>query len=111
MKNSAKHETMSSNNDNSSNQSNQDNCTLYKASKYLKMPRKLLFHSLNLQLNYRLKKRKERRFILSRLELFDQQFCLDQIRYLYQIYFDQGLQYQMWPVSFLIILCMYIDSY
>jgi hypothetical protein len=108
LKNSTTDETVFSNNDNR-NQSNQDNCILYKASKYLKMPRKLLFHSLHLQLNYRLKwKKKERRFILSRLELFDQQFCLDQIRYLYQTYFNLGLQHEMWPVSFKIILAMCI---
>jgi hypothetical protein len=74
-------ETMSSNNDNSI-QSNQNNCTLYKPSKYLKMPRKLLLHSLHLQLNCSLKKKKEQKFILSRLKIFDQQFYLDQIRYL-----------------------------
>ncbi len=51
--------------------------------------------------NHRLKwKKKEQRFILSRLELFDRQFCLDQIRDLYQIYFDQGLKYQIWSVCF-----------
>jgi hypothetical protein len=107
-------ETMSSsslfsNNDNdNSNQSNQDNnITLYKLSKYLKMPRKLLLHSLHFQLNYRLKKKKEQRFVLSRLKLFDQQFCNDQIRHLYQFCFDQGLQHQVWPVSFrAILLCI-----
>jgi hypothetical protein len=67
----------------------------------LRTPRKLFLYSLHFQLIYPLKwKKKEQRFILSRLELFDQQFCLDQIRYLYQIYFDQGLKYQIWPVSF-----------
>ena len=30
----------------------------------------------------------------------NEQFCIDQIRYLYQTYFDLGLQYQLWPVSF-----------
>jgi hypothetical protein len=90
--------------DNESNQSNQVNITFYKPSKYLKMPRKLLLHSLRLQLNYPLKKKKEQKFILARLTTIDQQFCLDQIRYLYQIYFDQGSQHQTWPVSFKIIL-------
>ncbi len=33
------------------------------------------------------------------LHVLDQQFCLDQIRYLYQKYFDLGLQHQIWPVS------------
>jgi hypothetical protein len=101
-------------NDNTNRLNQDDSCTLYKSSKYLRMPRKLLLHSLHFQLNnHRLKwKKKEQRFILSRLELFDQQFCLDQIRDLYQFYFDQGLKYQIWPVSFKIILCIdiyYID--
>jgi len=100
-------DTISSNNANS-NQSNQDNCSLYKPSKYLKMPQKLLLHSLRLQLNYPLKKKKEQKFILSRLAIIDQQFCLHQIRSLYQTYFDLGLQHQMWPVSFKIILSTYI---
>jgi hypothetical protein len=98
-------ESMSSD-DNNSNQSSQNNCTLYKPSKYLKMPRKLLLHSLCFQLNYSLKKKKEHRFILSRLRILDQQFCLDQIRCLYQTYIDLGSQYQIWPVSFEIVSYM-----
>jgi hypothetical protein len=85
--------------DSNNSHSNQDTYMLYKPSKYLKMPRKLLLHSLRLQLNYPLKKKKEQRFILSRLQLYDQQFCLDQICSLYQTYFDLGSQYQIWPVS------------
>ncbi len=78
--------------------------TLYKPSKYLKMPRRLLLHSLHLQLNCpRLKKKKEQLFVLSRLKIVDQQFCLEQIRYLYQTYFDLGSQQQVWLVSFSII--------
>ncbi len=48
-------ETMSSNNE-ISTQTNSQNYTLYKPSKYLKMPRRLLLHSLHLQLNCPLKK-------------------------------------------------------
>ncbi len=59
-------ETMSSNNE-ISTQTNSQNYTLYKPSKYLKMPRRLLLHSLHLQLNCPLKKKKEQRFVLSRL--------------------------------------------
>ena len=99
---------MSSNNE-ISNQINSQNYTLYKPSKYLKMPRRLLLHSLHLQLNCPLKKKKEQRFILSRLKIIDQQFCLEQIRYLYQTYFDLGLQQQVWPVSFNIIL-LYVHA-
>ena len=97
--------------DNYSKDSNQENSTLYKTSKYLKMPRKLLLHSLRLQLNLPLKKKKEQNFLLSRLQIFDEQFRLDQIRYLYQNYFDLGEKFQIWPVSLKIILSMYILLY
>ena len=49
--------TMSSNTEGS--QINSQNYTLYKPSKYLKMPRTLLLHSLHLQLNCPLKRKKE----------------------------------------------------
>lgn len=82
---------------------------LPKFSKYLKMSRRLLINSLHLQLNYPLKKKKEQKFILSRLRLFDEQFCLDQIRYLYQAYFDLGSNSHVWPVSFemILFLCLF----
>jgi hypothetical protein len=95
--------------DSDSSHSNQDTYTLYKPSKYLKMPRKLLLHALRLQLNYTLQKKKEQHFILSRLQIVDQQFCLEQMRYLYQIYFDLGAKYQIWPVRITkFVLSMYI---
>ena len=100
-------ETMSSNNE-ISTQTNSQNYTLYKPSKYLKMPRRLFLHSLHLQLNCPLKKKKEQRFVLSRLKIVDQQFCLEQIRYLYQPYLDLGLQQQVWPVSFSIITSIFM---
>jgi hypothetical protein len=84
-------ETMSSNNE-ISTQTNSQNYTLYKPSKYLKMPRRLLLHSLHLQLNCPLKKKKEQDFVLSRLTIIEQQFCLEQIRNLYQTYLDLGSQ-------------------
>jgi hypothetical protein len=102
MKNSTQETTVSI--DHNSNHSNQEDITLYKRSKYLRMPRKLLLHSLRLQLKCSLKKKKEQKFILSRLTAIDQQFYLDQICYLYQTFFDQGLQHQIWPVSFKIVL-------
>jgi hypothetical protein len=84
-------------------QTSSQNDTLHKPSKYLKMPRRLLLHSLHLQLNCHLKKKQEQRFVLSRLKIVDQQFCLEKIRYLYQTYFDLGSQQQVWLVSFSII--------
>jgi len=80
-------------------QTNFQNSILYKPCKYLKMPRKLLLQSVRLQLYFRLKKKSEQNFILSRLTKMDQQFCLEQIRYLYQIYYDKGSHHQIWPVS------------
>ena len=91
-------ETMSSNSSND-NESNHDQITFHKPSKYLKMPRKLLFQSLHLQLNCHLKKKKERKFILTRLTIVDQQFCLQQLHHLYETYYQQGAHYQVWLVS------------
>ncbi|CAF5178217.1 unnamed protein product [Rotaria magnacalcarata] len=84
--------------DNNSDRLNEnDDISFYKPSRYLKMPRKFLLNSLRLQLNCSIKRKKEQRFTLSRLELFDKQFCLHQIHHLYQKYLDFGLQYQIWP--------------
>ena len=84
---------------NHTNECSHDKHKFHKLSKYLKMPQKLLLHSLRLHLNNRLKKKKEQHFILSRLQIVDQQFCLNQIGHLYQTYFDLGSQYQIWLVS------------
>ena len=80
-------------------EANSQNITFYKPSKYLKMPRRLLLHSLHLQLHCSLKKKKEQIFLLSRLQIIDQQFCLEQIRSLYQVYSDCGSSNHVWPVS------------
>ena len=63
------------------------------------MPKKLLLHSLRLHLNHPIKKHKEKSFILSRLRLLDEQFCIGMDKYLYQSYFDNGSKYKIWPVS------------
>ena len=80
-------ETMSSSNE-ISMQTSSPSHWLYKPSKYLKMPRRLLLHSLHLQLSCSLEKKKEQHFIVSRLKILDQQFCLDKLRHLYQSCFD-----------------------
>jgi hypothetical protein len=67
-----------------STQTSSQNDMLHKPSKYLEMPRRLLLHSLHLQLNRLLKKKKKQRFVLSRLKIVDQQFFLGPIHYLYQ---------------------------
>ena len=70
-----------------------------RSSKYLKMPKKLLYRSLGHQLNHRIKKKNERKFILSRVQLLDRQFCLVLNINLYHSYVSEGKHYKMWPVS------------
>ncbi|CAF1546990.1 unnamed protein product, partial [Rotaria magnacalcarata] len=84
-------ETKSPMDNNSDRLNENDDISFYKPSRYLKMPRKFLLNSLRLQLNCSIKRKKEQRFTLSRLELFDKQFCLEQIHHLYQKYLDFGL--------------------
>ncbi|CAF1565017.1 unnamed protein product [Didymodactylos carnosus] len=69
----------------------------HRYSKYLEMPRGLLLRSLRLQLNHRLKKRNGQEYVLRRLQLVDERFCVDRIRYLYQSYLDLGLSDRIWP--------------
>ena len=72
---------------------------LDKYSKYLKMPIKLLLRSLRLQLDHRLKRKLECDYVLRRLHLLDEHYCVDRIRHLYQSYWDLGSKDQLWPVS------------
>ena len=76
-----------------------DGICFYKPSKYLKMPRKILLHSLRLQLKCPIKRKKEQQFIIGRLGIVDRQFCLQQIHDLFQTYSMLGIQYRIWPVS------------
>ena len=77
----------------------QINVNLARYSKYLKMPRNLLIRSLETQLNYRLKKEDEQAYIIRRLQLIDEQFCVDRIQHLYQSYWNLGSSGLIWPVS------------
>ena len=87
-------------NDHQTMDRNQIESTLHKVSKYLKTPLRLLLTSLQHQLNYPLKKNKlEQDYILARLPLFDRQFCLNRVHYLYRTYFELGMEHQIWPVS------------
>ena len=63
------------------------------------MPKKLLLHSLRLQLNHPLKRKKEKAFILRRLTLLDQQFCVNMDHNLYYSYLRHGALHKLWPVS------------
>ena len=68
-------------------------------SKYLKMPYKLLHHTLCLKLQHTLIKNKERLFVLSRLRLFDELCYMETLLKLWQDYYKIGDRHQLWPVS------------
>ena len=72
---------------------------IWLTAKYLVMPKKLLYRSLRLQLNHRMKKTKEKHFIVSRLKFFDQKFCLTQNIRLYQSYLNVAQEYRIWLAS------------
>jgi hypothetical protein len=66
---------------------------------YLTRSSSILWQTLTKPLNYSLKEKNEQRFIYERLELLDQQYCLQVDQHLWQSYFDIGLQKHVWPVS------------
>jgi hypothetical protein len=66
---------------------------------YLTRSPSILCQILNKALNYSLKKKDEKQFIFVRLQLLDQQYCLDMDQKLWQSYLDIGLQQHLWPVS------------
>jgi hypothetical protein len=66
---------------------------------YLTRSSYILWQTLNKTLNYSSKEKNEQRFIYERLELLDQQYCLEVDQHLWQSYFDIGLQKHVWPVS------------
>ena len=72
---------------------------LQKFSKYLRMPRHLLLRSLQLQLNFPLKQENEQNYVIRQVQLINEQFCVDRLRYLYQSYWDLGSSAHIWPVS------------
>jgi hypothetical protein len=66
---------------------------------YLTRSSAILYQILNKALNYSLKKKDEKQFINIRLQLLDQQYCLEMDQKLWQSYLDIGLQQYLWPVS------------
>lgn len=46
-----------------------------------------------------MRKKSHQRFVVTRLRLLDEQYCLNQHRYLHQTCLDLGLQHELWPVS------------
>ncbi|CAF3996878.1 unnamed protein product, partial [Rotaria sp. Silwood1] len=69
----------------------------YRQPMYLTRSSSILYQILNKALNYSLKKKDEKQFINVRLQLLDQQYCLEMDRQLWQSYLDIGLQQHLWP--------------
>lgn len=91
------------------NDTTPDHTNMYKPSKYLRMPRQQLLRSLRLQLNFVMRKKKHQRFVLARLHLLDEKFCLNEHRYLHQTYLDLGTQYDLWPVSMEVVAFVHLS--
>ncbi|CAM4915791.1 unnamed protein product [Rotaria socialis] len=72
----------------------------YRQPMYLTRSSPILYEILNKTLNYSLKKKDEQQFINVRLQLLDQQYCLEKDRQLWQSYLDIGLQQHLWPDQF-----------
>ncbi|CAF5177972.1 unnamed protein product, partial [Rotaria magnacalcarata] len=71
----------------------------YRQPMYLTRSSSILCQILNKALNYSLKKEDEKEFIFQRLQLLDQQYCLEMDRQLWQSYLDIGIQQNFWPVN------------
>ncbi|CAF4200622.1 unnamed protein product, partial [Rotaria magnacalcarata] len=69
----------------------------YRQPMYLTRSSSILYRILNKTLNYSLKKKDEKQFINVRLQLLDQQYCLEMDRQLWQSDLDIGLQQHLWP--------------
>ncbi|CAF4885114.1 unnamed protein product [Rotaria socialis] len=74
--------------------------TNYRQPMYLTRSSFVLCEILNKALNYSLKKKDEKEFIHVRLQLYDQQYCLEIDQQLWQSYLDIGLQQHLWPDQF-----------
>ncbi|CAF3880665.1 unnamed protein product [Rotaria sp. Silwood1] len=64
---------------------------------YLRAHPNLLFRSLRLLLKHKLRKKSERQFLHSRLQLIDQQCRLELRQNLYQSYLNLGSEKEVWP--------------
>ncbi|CAF3341725.1 unnamed protein product [Rotaria socialis] len=76
----------------------------YRQPMYLTRSSFELCEILNKTLNYSLKKTDEKQFIHVRLQLLDQQYCLEIDQQLWQSYLDIGLQQHLWPDQFYTML-------
>jgi hypothetical protein len=69
---------------------------------YLTKGSNLLIQSLTLQLQQDKINKKQQRFLLKRLQLLDQHYCIEQQQQLWQSYLNHGNSSNIWPVSYLI---------
>lgn len=65
---------------------------------YLTKSPAILYQALRLQLQHKLNKKAEQRFLSRRLQLFDRQYRLEMHRQLWHSYRRLGTAYQIWPV-------------
>ncbi|CAF4570200.1 unnamed protein product, partial [Rotaria sp. Silwood2] len=72
---------------------------IYKKSKYLKVKSFVLVRTLRLHLKHLLQTSNERKFVLTRLKLLDEQYCVTLWQDLWQFYFDFGIKHSIWPES------------
>lgn len=72
----------------------------HRPSKYMRVQKHILLRTLRLHLKHRLRKKEEQTFILARLNLFDQQYCLGLYQKLWQLYMNMGSEHHVWPVSY-----------
>ena len=66
---------------------------------YLNRSTTILFQMLKKTFNCTLKTREGKDFIYQRIVAFDQYYCLEVHRQLWQSYFEIGGEKQTWPVS------------
>lgn len=70
----------------------------------MRIRKHILLRTLRLHLKHCLKKKEEQTFILARLKLSDQQYCLGLSQKLWQLYMDMGSEHHVWPVSYQSVL-------
>lgn len=64
---------------------------IYRRAPYLQRLSSSLLYGLSRQLNYKLKKKLEKSYVYKRLQLLDEQFCLEHHQSLWQNYLNLGL--------------------
>ncbi|CAF1411371.1 unnamed protein product [Rotaria sordida] len=76
---------------------NNTNKRKYRRPMYLKRLLPRFFKRISKILNYSLKDKVTRDFLIARLELLDEQYCLTVDQQLWQSYVNIGIEHQIWP--------------